>query len=284
VAAAAAADVAVVVVGTTEEVESEGFDRPNLDLPGNQDEFVRRVCAANPRTVVVVNAGAPVLLPWLADAPTVLWAWLAGQECGTALADVLLGVTEPSGRLPWTLPARAEDVPVPHAVPVAGVVEYTEGLHVGYRGWERAGSAPAACFGHGLGWTTWGYSDAVVEAGEDGGVEVVVTVHNTGPRAGHEVVQVYVEPPAGVDPAGAAGLERPVRWLGGFAAAHVPAGASAHVPVRVPRRAFEVWDPVGGGWSVPAGEHVLSVGRSVRDLRLKRAAAPQGQSSARRHR
>jgi beta-glucosidase len=189
-------------------------------------------------------------------------------------------VTEPSGRLPWTLPARAEDVPVPHAVPRDGVVEYTEGLHVGYRAWERDGREPAACFGHGLGWTTWSYSDAVVEPVEDGGVEVTVTVHNTGARAGHEIVQVYVEPPAGAGEQ----PERPVRWLGGFAAAHVAAGASARVPVRVPRRAFEVWDPAGGGWFVPAGEHVLSVGRSVRDLRLKRAAAPQGQSSARRHR
>jgi beta-glucosidase len=278
VAEAAAADVAVVVVGTTEEVESEGFDRRDLDLPGNQDEFVRRVCAANPRTVVVVNAGAPVLLPWLAEAPTVLWAWLAGQECGTALADVLLGVTEPSGRLPWTLPARAEDVPVPHAVPRDGVIEYFEGLHVGYRSWEKDGRDPAACFGHGLGWTTWNYEDVTAEPAEDGDVTVTVTVRNKGARDGHEVVQVYVEPPA--DPGGP---ERPVRWLGGFAALHVPAGASARVPVRVPRRAFEVWDPAAGGWLVPAGEHVLRVGRSVRDLRLT-AAAPLGQSSARRHR
>jgi beta-glucosidase len=168
-------------------------------------------------------------------------------------------------------------VPVPHAVPRDGVIEYIEGVHVGYRSWERAGLEPAACFGHGLGWTTWEYQGVAVEPAADGGLTVTVTVRNTGPRDGHEVVQVYVEPPPDQR-----GPERPVRWLGGFTVGHVPAGATARVPVRVPRRAFEVWDPTAGGWLVPAGEHVLRVGRSVRDLQLT-AAAPQGPSSARRH-
>ncbi|WP_232662100.1 beta-glucosidase family protein [Pseudonocardia sp. TRM90224] len=263
VAAAAAADVAVVMVGTTSEIESEGFDRTGLGLPGNQDELVRRVVGANPRTVVVVNAGAPVLLPWLPDTGTVLWAWLAGQECGTALADVLLGVTEPAGRLPWTLPARAEDVPVPDAVPRDGEITYTEGPHIGYRGWERSGAEPAACFGHGLGWTTWEHEQAEVTTSPDGAT-VHVTVRNTGARAGREVVQVYVEPPA-PDP------ERPVRWLGGFAVVEVEPGATATVAVNVPRRAFEVWDTAARDWALPPGEHVLRIGRSIRDLRLRRA-------------
>src|SRR5690606_7435231 len=120
VTAARRADVAVVVVGTNEEVESEGWDRNGLELPAPADELVRRVVAANPRTVVVVNAGAPVLLPWADEVPALLWAWLPGQEAGHALADVLLGRVEPAGRLPWTLPARAEDVPVPDALPVDG--------------------------------------------------------------------------------------------------------------------------------------------------------------------
>ncbi|HWD62275.1 MAG TPA: glycoside hydrolase family 3 C-terminal domain-containing protein, partial [Humibacter sp.] len=128
VAAAAAADVAVVVVGTNSETESEGWDRPTLALPGCQDELVRRVAAANPRTVVVVNAGAPVLLPWLDEVPAVLWWWLPGQEAGTSLADVLTGATEPSGRLPWTLPASEADVPVPNGIPVNGRIVYREGV------------------------------------------------------------------------------------------------------------------------------------------------------------
>ncbi|MEJ3654228.1 glycoside hydrolase family 3 C-terminal domain-containing protein [Actinomycetes bacterium KLBMP 9759] len=266
IAAAAAADVAVVVVGTTSEIESEGFDRTGLGLPGNQDELVRRVIEANPRTVVVVNAGAPVLLPWLPEAPTVLWAWLAGQECGTALADVLLGVTEPSGRLPWTLPARAADVPVPDAVPRDGEIVYTEGPHIGYRAWERDGLEPAACFGHGLGWTNWAHEHAEVTTTPDGAT-VRVTVRNTGVRAGREVVQVYVEPPA-PDP------DRPVRWLGGFAVVEVEPGATATVDVTVPRRALEIWDTDAGAWTLPPGEHVLRIGRSVRDLRLRRTCPP----------
>ncbi|MFD7311966.1 beta-glucosidase [Promicromonospora sp. NPDC059942] len=276
VEAAAAADVAVVLVGTTAEVESEGYDRPDLDLPGNQDELVRRVAAANPRTVVVVNAGAPVLLPWLNDVPTALWGWLPGQEAGTALADVLTGATEPSGRLPWTLPARFEDVPVPHARPVDGVVEYTEGTDVGYRAWERrlaagpdaAGAGapvPAAPFGHGLGWTTWEYEDAVLAWGQShdapATLTAYVTVRNTGSRAGREVVQVYVEAPAG-------GPSRPVRWLGGFAVADVPAMGSATVRVPVPTRALQVWDPQAKGWTTPPGTYRLRTGRSVADLRL----------------
>ena len=276
VEAAAAADVAVVLVGTTAEVESEGYDRPDLDLPGNQDELVRRVVAANPRTVVVVNAGAPVLLPWLDEVPTVLWGWLPGQEAGTALADVLTGVTEPTGRLPWTLPARFEDVPVPHARPVDGVVDYVEGTDVGYRAWERRRDAgpdgaapdapvPAAPFGHGLGWTTWEYEDAVLARGEahdaPATLTVYVTVRNTGRRAGREVVQVYVEAPDG-------GPSRPVRWLGGFAVADVPAMGSATVRVPVPARALQVWDPQAKGWTTPPGTYRLRTGRSVADLRL----------------
>ncbi|SDC82604.1 beta-glucosidase [Sanguibacter gelidistatuariae] len=261
VAAAAEADIAIVVVGTTEEVESEGYDRTTLALPGNQDELVARVLAANPATIVVVNAGAPVVLPWFADAGTVLWGWLAGQETGTGLADVLLGVTEPAGRLPWTLPGAEEDVPVPHALPQDGRIDYSEGADVGYRGWERACRVPAAPFGHGLGWSRWRYDDARADLAPEGGVVVTVELTNVGPRSSREVVQVYVEPPTGsVDAA------RPVRWLGGFAVAEVAAGSPATVAVDVPRRAFEIWDTTSHGWVLPPGPHHLRIGRSVGDL------------------
>lgn len=262
VAAAAAADVAVVVVGTTEEVESEGWDRTDLDLPGDQDELVRAVLAAQPNTVVVVNAGAPVLLPWYDEARTVLWGWLGGQEWPDALADVLSGKVEPSGRLPWTLPARAADVPVADAVPVDGVVEYAEGVHVGYRSWDLLGRTPAAPFGHGLGWTTWEYVDAQVRVDADGPV-VAVTLTNTGPRRGREVVQVYVEPPAGT-----ARGARPVRWLGGFAVVDADPGASTTAQVRLHPHALRTWDAPRAGWATPAGTYPIRVGRSSRDLRL----------------
>ncbi|GEL95313.1 beta-glucosidase family protein [Cellulomonas composti] len=260
VEAAAAADLAVVVVGTNEEIESEGYDRTSLALPGTQDELVRAVLAANPRTVVVVNAGAPVVLPWLDEAPCVVWAWLGGQEWPEALADVLTGRTEPAGRLPWTLPADEADVPVPHAVPVDGVVDYAEGVHVGYRSWLRLGRTPAAPFGHGLGWTTWEHVDARVQDAGDGSLDVVTTIRNSGPRAGREVVQVYVEPPAGSN-------DRPVRWLGGFAGASAAPGEQVEVRVRVSASAFRAWDVVRGGWVTPAGTYRMRVGRSSSDLR-----------------
>ncbi|AEE44608.1 beta-glucosidase [Cellulomonas fimi] len=263
VAAAAAADLAVVVVGTNEEIESEGYDRTSLALPGTQDQLVKEVVAANPRTVVVVNAGAPVLLPWLDETPCVVWGWLGGQEWPEALADVLTGATEPSGRLPWTLPAHEDDVPVPDAVPVGGVVDYHEGVHVGYRSWLRLGRTPAAPFGHGLGWTTWDHEHAEVAARTgDGDLLVDVTVVNTGTRAGREVVQVYVEPPTGT------GEDRPVRWLGGFAVVHAGPGGRATTRVHVRADALRTWDIESHGWVTPAGTYTLRVGRSSGDLRL----------------
>ncbi|MGW0033891.1 beta-glucosidase [Streptomyces sp. NPDC003314] len=271
VAAARAADVAVVVVGTNEEVESEGWDRPDLELTPQQHRLVRAVAAANPRTVVVVNAGAPVLLPWADEVPALLWAWLPGQEAGHALADVLFGRAEPSGRLPWTLPARAGDVPVPDAVPADGVLDYREGLHIGHRGYDRAGTEPAFPFGHGLGWTTWSYDRAEalgpsapagppVLAGGDG-PRVAVTLTNTGPRTGREVVQAYLEAPDGAP-------GEPVRVLAGFAVAEVPAGGTATVVLTLPRRVFQSWDERHRTWRTPAGRRRLRVGRSSRDLRL----------------
>jgi len=276
VAAARAADLAVVVVGTNEEIESEGYDRTSLALPGTQDALVRAVLAANPRTVVVVNAGAPVVLPWLEEAPTVVWGWLGGQEWPEALGDVLAGRTEPSGRLPWTLPADEADVPVLHAVPVDGVVDYAEGVHVGYRGWLRLGRTPAAPFGHGLGWTTWSYDEADARTTPSGDVLVDVTVTNTGERAGREVVQVYVEPPA--DAAGDPPADRPVRWLGSFAVVHAEPGARTTTQVRVDPRALRTWDPVRSGWVVPAGTYRLRVGRSSSDLRIDLDVAVAGAS------
>ncbi|MGP4014696.1 beta-glucosidase family protein [Saccharopolyspora sp. 5N708] len=254
VAAARRADVAVVVVGTNDETESEGWDRPHLDLPGRQNDLVRRVAEVNDRTVVVVNAGAPVLLPWLDEVPAALWWWLPGQEAGGSLADVLTGAVEPTGRLPWTLPARAADVPVPHAIPVDGVVDYAEGLDVGHRGWDRLGRVPAREFGFGLGYSTWQYGDAV----QTGPRQVTVPVVNTGARRAREVVQAYLTAP---------GQDRPVRWLAGFAAVEVDPGAAAAVAVDVPQRAFEMWDESAGIWRIPAGEYILQVGRSSRDLR-----------------
>jgi beta-glucosidase len=248
VATAAAADVAIVVVATTEEVESEGFDRNSLALPGRQDELVARVAAANPRTVVVVNTGSPVLMPWADDVAAILLTWFPGQEAGAALADVLLGAAEPGGRLPTTWPRRAEDCPVLQTTPTAGKLAYDEGVFIGYRGWQRSGVEPLFPFGHGLGYTTWAYEALTVIPGEGLGV-ASVTLRNTGDRPGREVVQLYLAPTE-ADP------RRPERWLAGFAAAEAGPGEAVTVQIPIPLRCVQVWsgvwETVSGGYRVEA--------------------------------
>ncbi|WP_245651470.1 beta-glucosidase family protein [Streptosporangium amethystogenes] len=256
---ASAADVAVVVVATTKEVESEGFDRTSLKLPGRQDELVSRVAAANPRTVVVVNAGSPVEMPWREEVAAILLTWFPGQEGGHALADVVLGRTEPGGRLPTTWPGVLEECPVIDVTPVDGVLWYEEGVFVGYRAWERSGTAPAYGFGAGLGYTTWHYESAGYTAGT-----LTVRVRNTGDRPGREVVQVYLAPAVPDE-------SRPARWLVGFAVAEAGPGETAEVSVEIPRRAAEVWSE--HGWRLVSGDYVLQTGHSLDDIRLTTALA-----------
>ncbi len=263
VALAAACDVAIVVVGTTPEVESEGFDRESLALPGDQDELVRRVLAANPRTIVVVNAGAPVLMPWADAVPAVLLTWFPGQEYGNALADVLLGDADPGGRLPTTWPAVAGPL-LPAHLPTNGALGYDEGLHIGHRAYAKAGVEPRYWFGHGLGYTDWEYAaftvvDSVAE-GED--LVVRAVLRNTGERAGRDVVQVYLSRPH-------SSIERPARWLGGFAGVTAAAGRDAIIDIRIPARAFQHYDPVSHSWQLEPGAFTVTAGRSYADLRAE---------------
>ncbi len=252
-AAARAADVAVVVVGTNSKVESEGYDRTTLALPGRQDDLVRAVVAANPRTVVVVNAGAPVQLPWRDDVAAILVTYFGGQEYGNALADVLLGIVEPGGRLPTTWARDEADVPVIDVTPQDGIVRYDEGVHIGYRAWLRAGSEPAFAFGHGLGYTTWSLSDLRASA-----TSVSVTVRNMGERSGKHVVQVYAERPEST-------VDRPVRWLAGFAVVRLAAGATSEITIPLHKHTFEHWDST---WTTEPGTFNLLAGSSVSDLPL----------------
>lgn len=248
VAAASAAEVAVVVVGTNSKVESEGYDRTSLDLPGRQDDLVRAVARANPRTIVIVNAGSPVVLPWAGDVAAVVQGYFGGQEFGTALAAVLTGAAEPGGRLPTTWPARMADVPVLDVTPTDGVLRYDEGIHVGYRAWLRADTAPAFPFGHGLGYTTWSW-----DAAERDGDDLVVRVTNTGGRDGRQVVQVYAE-------RADSSVERPARWLVGFATVTAAPGESVEARVSVPARRLAHWD---GAWITEPGDYTLIAGASV---------------------
>ena len=248
VASAEAAEVAVVVVGTNSKVESEGYDRTSLDLPGRQDDLVRAVVRANPRTIVIVNAGSPVVLPWADEVAAVVQGYFGGQEFGTALAAVLTGAAEPGGRLPTTWPASMADVPVLDVTPTDGVLRYEEGIHVGYRAWLRADTAPAFPFGHGLGYTTWSW-----DAAERDGDDLVVRVTNTGERDGRQVVQVYAE-------RAESAVERPARWLVGFATVDAAPGESVEARVSVPARRLAHWD---GAWVTEPGDYTLLAGASV---------------------
>jgi beta-glucosidase len=258
IAAASAAEVAVVVVGLTDDWESEGFDRPMFAMPGRQEELVRRVAAANPRTVVVLNAGSPVALDWADEVGALLQCWYAGQEHGPALAAVLSGAAEPGGRLPLTVPRRLEDTPAfAHYPGRGGRAVYGEDLLVGYRWYQRQGIEPRYPFGHGRGYTTWAWGQPSVE-GQGTELTVEVELTNTGARQGTEVVQVYRrwldEEDAG----------RPVRELVGFARVRAHPAETVAAQVRVDGHAFRRWQD--GGWIVPSGRFALEVGASVDDI------------------
>jgi beta-glucosidase len=255
VAAAADSDLVVVVVGTNAAMEAEGDDRTDLRLPGRQDDLVRALAAANPRTVALVNAGAPVLLPWADQVGALLQVWFPGQEAGSALGDLLTGAAEPGGRLPTTWPARHEDIPILAIEPVEGQVRYDEGVHVGYRNWLRLDRRPAYPFGHGQGYTTW--SLGAVDVTSHGNVSIELT--NTGVREGKQVVQVYASRPESA-------VDRPRLWLAGFTAVRVPAGETARVEVEVPARAFAHWDAAAHSWIYEPGEFELRIGFSSADL------------------
>lgn len=260
---AAASDLAVVIVRT---YEAEADDRPHMGLPSGQDDLIKAVLAANPRTVVVLMTGAPVdVTRWGQEPAALLQAWFPGQAQGEALARVLTGEVEPGGRLPLTIPASLADTPAadPRTYPgVDGQVHYTEGVFVGYRAVTADGPAPSYPFGHGLGYSTFAYSDLeIAEGAGDDVATVSVTVTNTGGREGAEVVQVYVgELPAPVP--------TPARQLAAFAKVKLAPGESERVSLSVPRRKVSYFDVEIHDWATPAGEVEIGVGASSADIRL----------------
>jgi beta-glucosidase len=288
VAAAAAADVAVVIVGTNAEWESEGHDRSTMHLPGEQDELVARVTDANPRTVVLVNAGSPVSMDWADAAAAVLQVWFGGQEMANAIADVLTGAAEPGGRLPTTIPDRLEHNPSFGNFPGEnGEIRYGEGLLMGYRWYDARSLAPRFPFGHGLSYSTFEIGDPVpstarLSPGQVLRLEIPVT--NTGPRRGSEVVQCYVAPVA-------PRLSRPPKELKGFEKVTLDPGETGVVVLELGPRAFQYWDPgpppvpspaaaapsgaregdadpepTRPGWRADPGPYRLLIGRSSADL------------------
>ena len=260
VVAAKSSDVAIVVVGTNSKVESEGLDRKNLDLPGRQNELVEAVVAANPNTIVVVNSGSPVILPWRHKVRAVLLTYFGGQEMGNALVDVLTGAEEPGGRLPTTWADKFEDVPVTNcdASQPGNYVAYEEGIHIGYRAWLKHNLKPAYEFGYGLGYTTWSIDsiEAPASLGKGESFTAKVKVTNTGSRRGKHVVQIYA---SRKDSA----IDRPVRWLVGFSEVHANAGESKDVSIIIKGREFANYD---NGWNYEAGTFLLHAASNVNKL------------------
>jgi beta-glucosidase len=257
---AADADVAIVVVGTNEDVETEGIDRATMGLPGEQDELVRRVAAANPRTIVVVVAGAAIDMPWADDVAAIVVSWFGGMGAGEAMARVLVGDDEPAGRLPITIPRSVSDAPcdISRGDP-PGELHYTEGLAVGHRWYLHQGMQPRWWFGAGHGYTSFAWGVPTAPDTWDGATPLAmhVPVRNTGTRNGSEVVQVYLHRPEGEVP-------RPAWVLGGFARVTVPAGATVDTVVAIDPLAVRHWDDEGG-WIVEPGRLELRVAHDAGD-------------------
>jgi len=265
---AAGSDVALVFAGTLR--ETEGADRDGIDLPAAHLALIERVAAANPRTVVVLSNGAVVrTTPWDASVPALVEGWLLGQAGGGAIADVLFGLVNPSGRLAETIPLRLADHPSYLDFPGEhGHVRYGEGIYVGYRGFDAREQEVAYPFGFGLSYTTFGYGQASATA-TSAGIEVRIPVTNTGDRDGHEVVQVYVSVPGSP-------VRRAPRELKAFACAAIAAGQTADVLLTIAREDLAYWDTRLGRWVVEGGEYHCAVGASSRDLRSTAVAVVAG--------
>lgn len=273
VAAARDADVAVVAVRTW---ESEGADRPCLTLApdcagpyGDQDALVRAVAAVQPRTVVVSQSGAPILMPWRGDVAAILQGWYGGQANGAALAAVLFGERDPGGRLPVTFPASEADLPTAgdrsrYPGTAGQNVFYREGVFVGYRWYDAQGIAPAYPFGFGLSYTRFAYDDLQIEGGDP--LVVSARVRNTGARPGTEVAQLYVGIPSGP------GMDQPPSQLKGAQRVRLGPGASERVRFEVDARARSTWDAGRRAWVRPPGCTEIKVGASSRDLPLRACA------------
>ena len=257
-------DAVVIVAGLSDTYESEGHDRPHMNLPGGQMALIRAVAAVNPKTVVVVNAGAPVVMDWVEDVPAVVLAYYPGQEGGHALADILFGDVNPSGKLTVSFPKRLEDNPAFINYPGWQDVHYGEGIFVGYRYYDTKDVEPLFPFGHGLSYTSFIYRDLVVpkEVAQGEECKISVVVENSGDVAGQEVVQLYIRDLE-------SRLMRPSKELKAFEKVHLAPGTVKEVTFNLPLRAFSYYDPHQGGWVAEPGTFEVLVGSSSRDIRVQ---------------
>jgi beta-glucosidase len=269
VAAARESDVAIVCVGLSSKIETEGKDRPDMNLPEGQDELIRAVAAVNKKTIVVLNAGASITLTkWIDQVPGVIDAWYGGEEGGNALADLVFGKINPSGKLPFTFLRKLEDSPSYGNYPGENLhVNYAEGIYVGYRYFDKhADITPLFPFGYGLSYTTFEYSNLHLPKtmSGDAPAEASVTIKNTGTRSGAEIVQMYLADPS-------ATVDRPLRELKGFERVELGAGESRTITLPIDRRALSFYSSETHRWTAQPGRFEVYVGSSSRDLRLHAA-------------
>ncbi|MDO4741607.1 MAG: glycoside hydrolase family 3 C-terminal domain-containing protein, partial [Eubacteriales bacterium] len=265
VAAAKAAQVAVVFAGLPNSFETEGCDRETLDMPRNQNELIAAVAAANPNTVVVLHGGAPMLLPWLDQVKAVLCMHLGGQQVGGAVVKVLWGEQNPSGRLAESWPLSLEDTPAFLNFPgEEGVVEYHEKIYIGYRYYDKKKMNVLFPFGHGLSYAQFAYSDLRLDKEQLDDTQTLTVsckVKNVGSVAGKEVVQLYIGDKLST-------VSRPVRELHGFEKVELQPGEEKEVVFTLDKRAFAYYEPKIHDWFVESGEFTVEVGASSRDIRL----------------
>ncbi len=255
----------MVVVGRYSKLESEGFDVATMDLPAGQDELIAAVEKANPHTIVVLNTGDPVTMTkWIDTTPALLDMWYGGQEGGHALASILFGDANPSGKLPVSLPKKFEDSPAYGHYPGENLkVDYAEGIYVGYRYYDTKNVEPQFPFGFGLSYTTFEYSDLkVVPGAGNKPVSIQLKVRNTGTRPGAEVVEVYVHD-------GHSKIDRPVHELKAFSRVELQPGETKAVQFSLENPAFSYWSPQKKDWVLEPGTFEVQVGASSRDIRLR---------------
>ena len=266
VAAQTAKNANVAIVFANDQ-ESEGVDRSSLSLANNQDQLIEAVAQANPHTIVVLHTGAPVLMPWVNQVQGIVEAWYPGQEDGNAIAAVLFGDVNPSGKLPMTFPVSASDVPANTTAQYPGIndqASYSEGLDVGYRYYDANNITPLFSFGYGLSYTNFAFSKLAISPGSgafNGSVTVSATVTNTGSKAGSEVVQCYISDPSSA--------QEPPKQLKSFQKISLAAGQAQNVSMKLDASAFAYWDTMANNWVVPQGNYSIMVGDSSRNLPLQ---------------
>lgn len=270
VALAAKSDVAIIFAGMSRAYEGEELDRKTMKLPDGQDELIREVVKVNPNTIVVINGGNPVEMPWINTVRAVAYAWYPGQEGAEATVNTLLGISNPSGKLPVSFPKRWEDAAAyghyPEDPENSEEVTYAEGIYVGYRHFDSKNVEPLFPFGHGLSYTNFAYSGMRTSRLDSGEVVVEFTLKNTGSRAGAEVAQLYVRP---LKPS----VDRPFQELKSFSRVELAPGESRQVVFYLPPRAFAYYSAEKHDWQLDSGDYELRVGASSRDIRLMETVA-----------